>query len=126
MRQTNPLAFVGFGIAAAALVVTTVSALVYIDARDDAKDKCGESYCPPAIRNNNIITNNSVIDTSFQGETARYQVAGAITLAAGVTTLVFAGIGIFGAARPVKERVSAGTAVQPSVGLGRLGLTGTF
>ena len=126
VRQTNPLAFVGFGIGAAALVVTTVSALVYIDARDDAKDKCGESYCPPAIRNNNVITNNAVLDTDFQGENARYQVAGIMTIAAGITTVVFTGLGIFGAARPVKERVTSSATLQPSVGLGRLGLTGTF
>ncbi len=126
VRQTNPLAFVGFGVAAAALVVTTVSAFVYIDARDDAKDKCGVNFCPPANRNNNIITNNAVIDADFQGENARYQVAGVLTLAAGFTTLVFAGLGIFGAARPVKERVTTTATVQPNVGLGRFGLTGTF
>lgn len=124
VRQTNPLAFVGFGVAAAGLVVTTVATLVYIDARDDAKDKCGESYCPPAIRNNTVLTGNTVIDTGFQGENARYQVSGIIALAAGFTTVVFVGLGILGAARPVKERVS--TSIQPSVGLGRLGLTGTF
>ena len=126
VRQTNPLAFVGFGIAAAALVVTTVSALVYIDARDDAKDKCGRSYCPPARRGGNVLGSDAIIDTGFQGENTRYQVSGIITLAAGVTTAVFVGLGIFGAARPVKERVTAGATVHPSVGLGRLGLSGTF
>ncbi|MBX3207454.1 MAG: hypothetical protein KF764_20570 [Labilithrix sp.] len=126
VRQTNPLAFVGFGVAAAALVVTTVSALVYIDARDDAKDKCGERYCPPALRGNTVLTNNTIVDTGFQGENTRYQLAGVVMLAAGFTTVVFAGLGVFGASRPVKERVSAGAHVAPSVGLGRLGLTGSF
>ncbi|MBN9162143.1 MAG: hypothetical protein BGO98_08935 [Myxococcales bacterium 68-20] len=126
VRQTNPLAFVGFGVAAAALVVTTVSALIYIDARDDAKDKCGEKFCPPSLRNSGVIGANSVIDTSFQGENARYQLSGIVMVASGFTTLVFAGLGIFGAARPVKERVTTSVTVEPTVGLGRLGLTGTF
>ncbi|MBX3217287.1 MAG: hypothetical protein KF850_34975 [Labilithrix sp.] len=126
VRQTNRLAFVGFGVAAAALVVTTVAGFIYIDARDDAKNKCGDSYCPPALRNNVPIATNTVIDTGFQGENARYQVAGVVMLAAGFTTVVFAGLGIFGASRPVKERLTSGAAVQPSLGLGRLGLTGSF
>jgi hypothetical protein len=125
VRQTNPLAFVGFGVAAAALVVTTVSAFIYVDARDDAKDKCGQRYCPPAP-SRGILPENAVVDTDFQGENTRYQLSGIVMFAAGFTTVVFVGLGVFGAARPLKERVTAGGAFQPSVGLGRLGLSGTF
>lgn len=126
VRQTNPLAFIGFGIASAALVVTTVATFVYIDARDEAKDKCGASYCPPAPQDAAAVSMGSVIDTSLRSETLRYQVSGAIMVAAGVTTLLFTGVGIFGAARPVKERVTTGATVRPRVGLGGLGLAGTF
>jgi hypothetical protein len=128
VRQTNPLAFVGFGIAAAGLIATTVSALVYIDARDDAKGKCGSSFCPPAAGRDRLqFGDNTVVDTRFQGDNTRYQVSSVIMVAAGISTLVFFGVGIFGAARPVKERVTVGsTPLTPSIGLGRLGLTGTF
>jgi hypothetical protein len=124
VRQTNPLAFVGFGIAAASLVVTTVSALVNIDARDDARDRCGTSHCPPAVGRGS--PGSAVTDSTFEGENTRYQLSGVIAAAAGFTTVVFVGLGILGVARPVKERVSAGSSIQPTVGLGRLGLTGTF
>lgn len=128
VRQTNPLAFVGFGIAAAGLIVTAVSALVYLDARDDAKDNCGERYCPPAS-GRTILPENAVVDTKFEGDNARYQISGVMMLAGGFTSIVFVGVGIFGAARPVKERVVAGSvqpSIRPAIGLGRLGLTGTF
>ncbi len=124
VRQTNPLAFVGFGIAAASLVVTTISAFVYVDARQDAIDRCGNRFCPPAT-GRGLIPENAIVDTTFQDENARYQISGALTIAGAVTTVVFVGVGIFGAARPVKERVVAGT-VASSLGLGRLGLSGTF
>ncbi|HVH45554.1 MAG TPA: hypothetical protein VM925_24540 [Labilithrix sp.] len=125
VRQTNPLAFVGFGVAAAALIVTTVSAFIYIDARNEAEDKCGNNYCPPA-RRSTVFPENTVIDTSFESENTRYQVSGAIMIAGAFTTALFFGLGVVGVARPVKERVVASPKIEPSVGLGRLGLTGTF
>jgi hypothetical protein len=123
VRQTNPLAFIGFGMAAAGLVVTTVSAFIYIDARDDAKDRCGENYCPPA-RSRGQTTNN--VDPEFDSDHTRYQLATVMMIAAGITTVVFAGVGIVGASRPVKERVVSGVQVKPTVGLGQLGLSGSF
>lgn len=125
VRQTNSLAFIGFGMATAALIVTAVSGYIYVDARNDAKDKCGERYCPPA-QGRGLIPQTAVVDTGFQDQNTRYQLSGVFMIAGAVTTVVFVGVGIFGAARPVKERVVAATKVEPSIGLDRLGLSGTF
>lgn len=125
VRQANPLAFIGFGTAVVSLVVTLVSGYIYLDARDEAKTKCGTKYCPPTQRSD-ILPENTVIDTSYNSEKTRYQVSGVLTIAGAVTTAVFFGIGVFGAARPLKEKVVATPKVTPSVGLGQLGLSGTF
>lgn len=124
VRQTNPLTFVGFGIAAAGVVVTAVSAIVFFDARHDAANRCGEHYCPPANTLN--LPASAIYDVEFERATTRYQVAGVFMAAGIVTTLVFGGIGAVFAARPIKERVTAQPPARPSVGLGRLGLEGTF
>jgi hypothetical protein len=125
VRQTNPLAFVGFGTAAVALVVTLVSGYVYLGARDEVKSRCGANYCPP-VPKSVFSSGKTTVDTTFDSEKTRYQVSGWLTIAGMVTTSVFLGIGIFGAARPLKERVVARPTITPSVGLGHLGLSGTF
>jgi hypothetical protein len=123
--RTNPLAFIGFATAAVAVVVTLVSGYIYLDARDDAKNKCGNNFCPPVTRSN-FLPENTVIDTSYNSDKTRYQVSGALMIVGGITTAVFLGVGIVGAARPLKERVVAKPKVTPTIGLGSLGLSGTF
>lgn len=125
VRTTNPLTFVGFGIAAASLLVTSVSAVVFFNARDSAHDRCGNHYCPPE-KTVGLQQTGAVYDPEFDSAKSRYLASGFIMIAGGVTTLIFGGIGAVFAVRPVKERVTAGPTVKPTVGLGGAGLQGTF
>lgn len=129
VRQTNPLTFVGFSFAAAGLIVTTIGTIVYVNAREDAQDRCGKFYCPPPTQG---FTNtaNAVDDAQFRSANARYN-AGVIMMVAGsITMAIFGGIGAVFATRPVKERVVADApspiTIKPTVGLGGAGLQGSF
>lgn len=126
VRQTNPLTFIGFGIAGAGIVITTISAVVFLNGLSDAAEHCGKSYCPPA--NTFGLPSTAVYDPEFDNARARYQIAGVVMAASALTTLVFGGIGAVFAARPIKEKVTAHSApsLAPVVGLGRAGLEGTF
>jgi hypothetical protein len=135
LRTTNPLAFVGFGIAAAAVVVAGISLFVYQDARSEAAALCGQSYCPPATSRGDLRTVPSrVIDASFDELNTKTIASGATAIASGITAAVFLGVGIVGVTRPIKERVVTGVAgaptaplrLSPQVGLGGAGIRGTF
>ncbi len=137
VRTTNPLAFIGFGIAAASIITGTITFFVFLDARADAKNLCGSSYCPPAQgRGAAVLPTNAIADTEFENLNTRSGVAGLITIVAGLTAVVFTGVGIVGVARPVRERVVSESSpppapppppsVKPVVGLGALGVVGTF
>lgn len=124
VRTTNPLTFIGFGVAAAGLIVTTISAVVFVNARNDQSERCGEHYCPPdrpAFR----ATAPPPYDTQFDDAKNRAIGSGILCLVAGSVTLVMAGVGTIFAMRPVKERVTA-VSVKPTFGLGGAGLQGTF
>ena len=125
VRTTNPLTFVGFGIAAASLLVTSISAVVFFNAREDALDRCGKRYCPPE-KTVGLQQTGAVYDAEFDSAKGRYLASGFIMVVGAVTTVVFGGIGAVFAVRPVKERVTAGPTFAPRVGLGGAGLQGTF
>jgi hypothetical protein len=119
VRQTNPIAFIGFSVAGAALIVTTVSTFVYLNATSAAEDKCGRNYCPPIPSASNVLP-TSVVDTSYNSDQIRRAVAGTLAIVGAISTVVFAGVGIFGVSRPIKEKVVAG--VRPTIN----GIEGTF
>jgi hypothetical protein len=127
VRQTNPLTFIGFGIAAAGIVVTSISAVVFFNARDDARDRCGQNYCPPQ-KTSILGPTNPIYDAEYDSARARYNGSIVFMIAGAVTTVVFGGIGAVFAARPIKERVTASgpTITKPTFGLGGAGLEGTF
>jgi hypothetical protein len=130
VRTTNPLTFVGFGFAAGALILTTISAIVFLDAVGTAQDLCGKSYCPPAKTESLGSGKQGQSNTNFNAEytdaQSRYQTARALMLVGGGVMIIFGGIGAVFSQFPIKERVTAGVTVKPTFGLGGAGLTGTF
>jgi hypothetical protein len=128
VRTTNPLTFVGFGIAAGAMVVAGVGLVVGINGYNDAQDFCGNKYCPPQRPGSvGTKTTSANYSTDFNNAVARYHGGFILFAAAGGTALIFGGIGAVFAARPVKERVTASipnTSIK--VGLDAHGLGGTF
>jgi hypothetical protein len=129
VRTTNPLAFVGFGVAAAAAVVTAIAFGSFVDAYNQAKALCGQSYCPPARGHGAPLRGGAISSSEFESQFTRENVSGAIVIIAGLSTIVFTGVGIVGALRPVREQVVAkapAVTVEPTIGAGRLGVLGTF
>ncbi|MBX3232934.1 MAG: hypothetical protein KIT84_44825 [Labilithrix sp.] len=128
VRTTNPLTFVGFGIAAGGLVVATIGAIVMIDANSSADDLCGPNYCPPRTKTGptgSVLPGRetAIVDDRFEGAWTRFQAARVAMIAGIVTTVVFGGIGSVFATRPLKEKV---VAVTPVVSPNGAGLAGTF
>ena len=123
VRQTNPLTFIGFGIAAAGIIITSVSAVVFVDARADAKERCGQRYCPPA-RTLGEQQTNPYFDRDYDSADSRWKVSAIAMAVGGVTAVVFGTVGAVFAMRPIKERVTA--TVKPTFGPGGAGLQGTF
>jgi hypothetical protein len=134
VRTTNPLAFIGFGVAAAAIIVTGIGVVVFLNASADARAKCDNSFCPPSNRSPNLILPSTIADDELNAINTRQGVSGLITIVAGITAVVFTGVGIVGVARPVRERVVGASQlpppppvrIKPLVGLGNIGLSGTF
>jgi hypothetical protein len=124
VRTTNPLAFLGFGVAAAALIVTGVGIYVASNARSEAADKCGSAYCPPASARDRALPSTALENRDFQELNTRYNGALILTGIAGAATVAFLAVGIIGVARPIKEKVTA--SVRPVVGPRSAGLVGTF
>lgn len=109
VRQTNPMVFVGFGVASAGLVIASFSTLMAVNAADRAKARCGIDYCPQHVRDDEIFEMNAWIVTTAVG---------------GAIAAVFTGVGIAALSRPVEQRVTA--SLRPVVGWGRIGLEGRF
>jgi hypothetical protein len=128
IRSTNPLVYIGFGVAAASAVVTFITAVAAVNAHRDARQQCGAAFCPPlAERLGPQPPPGSVPDKQFTSDTTTATGLTLVSVVAGASTVIFAGVGIFGIRSPVKERViSVGPYVKPVVGLQSLGLTGTF
>jgi hypothetical protein len=124
VQQTNPLAFIGFGMAAGALVVAGAGYYIAERTRSDEHDQCGNDYCPPSATRLRTLPQNAVADRDFESLNNRYNAAVLVTVVAGLSAAAFIGMGIIGVARPVKEKVTA--SVRPVVGPGAAGLVGTF
>lgn len=112
-QTTSPLTFIGFAGASAGLALTVSAAYVFVTATSDLDEKCGVRFCP--------ATNES--------EIRRRDAWGLITLVGGLSTVGFLAAGIIGVSNPKKETVVVGgtaPSVRPTIGLGSLGLQGTF
>jgi hypothetical protein len=116
VRQTNPLVVVGFGGAAAGVVLTTVALALAADASARTRSRCGDEFCPDTV------------DQKQQGlasGTALERQAWLLVAAiSGITSGAFLTMGVITASRPVKVRLIAG--VEPFVGPTGAGLTGRF
>lgn len=128
VRTTNPLVYIGFGVAAASAIITGITTVAALNAHDDALGRCGDAFCPP--RAETLGTRpapNSVADQGFTNDNATATGLTLVAVVAGISTVLFTGVGIVGIRRPIKERVvSVLPGVRPVVGLQSLGLTGTF
>jgi hypothetical protein len=124
VRQTNPLAFVGFGVGAAALVVTGISVYIWQNARAAAADKCGHDYCPPASPRVGTLPQNGIANPDFESRVNQSNIAGLVAVVGAITTVTFLTVGIIGVSKPIKERVVS--SVKPVVGPGSAGVVGTF
>lgn len=111
VRQTNPLVFIGFGAAAGSLVATVILGTMAANFTRDAKNACGDDFCPEEVRND------------------EWRKAYAFSIGALVTggaAIVFTVVGGLALSRPVEEKITAKRGVKPVVGPGGVGLVGTF
>jgi hypothetical protein len=108
VKQTNPLAIVGFASASASAIWTGISFGVLQAQASELKDKCGEEFCPAQIR---------------QEEGGPVLLWAVSTIAGGVGTIAFLAMGLIAANNPIREKV---VAVSPTIGPGGAGLMGRF
>lgn len=92
VRQTNPIAFVGFGLSSAALILTGFGAFMSAEAAGRARDKCGDDFCPQHVIDDERQTRNGWL---------------AVTAVAGAATVAFLVLGIVSVNAPVKAQVTA-------------------
>lgn len=118
-EKTSVLTFVGFAGASAGLALTLISGYIALGLHNDLVDMCGERYCPETNNPQINIRNTWLV----------------LTAGAGAATIAFLAAGIIGVTNPKKESVVVGTQkmkptakprVEPAIGLGSLGLQGTF
>jgi hypothetical protein len=109
VRQTNPLVVVGFVGSAVSFVVAGISLFEYTTYRSRALDACGRAYCPQ-----HIVDHERNIAGGW----------GFAALVSGGGTAAFFMMGIIALNRPIRERVNMN--VHPTVGLGSVGLEGSF
>lgn len=112
---TSPLVYIGFGVGGAALVVGSVTGILAMSKTNAAKDGCDGNQCPPATHDDlsSARTMATVSTISF------------------VVAAVGAGVGIYGllgrsSAEPPKTALGPIRKVEPFIGLGSFGLTGSF
>jgi hypothetical protein len=110
-EKTSVLTFIGFAGASAGVALTASAAYVTLTTHNDLLDKCGERYCPETNARDVTIRNTWL----------------AVTVVSAGATIGFLAAGIIGVTNPKKESVVVGGArVQPTIGLGSLGLQGSF
>lgn len=138
VKTTNPLVYIGFGVAGAAAIVTGITAFVALNAYRDARNRCGDEFCPPRADTGGIGGSGASIgDLNFTEQSNQAAGWTLVSVVAGITTVLFTGVGILGIRRPVKERVITWNApppppkpaIQPQVSLGGapyVGVVGTF
>jgi hypothetical protein len=108
----SAVTWIGFGIAGAGAVVGTITGLTALSRANSAKERCVDKLCPPEI--------HGTVDS---GKTM-----GNISTVAFAVAGVGATIGILGLLG-VDKKIFGGSAqrrVQPMIGLGTFGLSGSF
>jgi hypothetical protein len=126
VRQTNPLAFVGFGVGAASIAATAIGVYLWRDAVATAAERCGARYCPPAVGRGNgaVLPADAIADDRFQSMNTRAGIAFIFSLVAAISAVAFTGVGIIAASQPIKEKVVAKT--KPTMVWQGTGMAGTF
>lgn len=120
-RRSAPTAdsnvmWVGIGVAGAGVVVGSVSGIVYLSKASSLREQCPNGVCPASLSGDYDSTKNW----------------GTVSLVSFVVAGVGAGIGIYGlfSSSPSEEvdgsHARAKPSVQPWIGLGSAGLSGTF
>lgn len=110
VKTTNSLVFAGFGGASASLVLAGVSTLLAVNNTSRAEERCGKTYCPPDVLQNDA-------------NVARFW--GAMAVVSTVSTAVFLTVGIVASSFPSQQKIG-GVAVSPALGPGGAGVVGTF
>ena len=115
-KGTSPLVYAGFGVAGVGIVVGSVTGFLAMSKTKAAKEDCDGTRCPPSTHDDlgSARTMATVSTVSF------------------VVAAVGAGIGIYGlfaskdSGEPPKTSLGPLRSFQPVVGLGTIGLTGSF
>lgn len=110
VHQTNPLVFIGFGVAGASLVLTGVATPIAINATKDAQQHCGQVACGQHARD------------TYYGPSVFWTV---VAVGSGIATLGFGVMAAISIGNPVVQKVST-SEVRPYVGLGSAGVEGRF
>lgn len=113
---TAPLVYAGFAVAGVGVVVGSVTGILAMSKTNAAKDQCDGTRCPPATHDDlsSARTMATVSTISF------------------VTALVGAGVGVYGllgrgaSAEPPKTSLGPLRRLEPVIGLGSIGLVGSF
>jgi hypothetical protein len=121
VRSTNPFVFIGFGVAAASALTGVITGYFALKERADARDRCGKSFCPPRT---DTTTPLAVPDRDFSDSANAAAGLAAVAIVAGISTIVFSGVGFVGLRKPIKERVVS--KIQPVFDTKSFGLSGTF
>lgn len=106
-KGTSPIAYVGFGVAAAGLAAGMITGVLALGAASEAKDACPNGVC----------TNSQAKDDAESGKTM-----GTISTIGFIVAGVGAAVGVYGLVWGTPKSTSVGVAVTPAGGLVR----GTF
>ncbi len=113
--STSSLAYIGFGVGALGLTVGGITGALAFSKAGSASDQCTNNVCPPAAQ--------SDIDSS--------KTMGTVSTVSFAVGFVGAAIGVYGLMSPSEPEGSAakpapGLRLQPTVGVGNVGLMGQF
>ncbi len=109
----SPLVWVGFGVGAAGLAVGAITGAVAAGKASDLRDRCPDDSCPRAETEDDYDSTYTMAHVSTVG----FVVGGAGAALGLVALFAFSGD---------DEPDTATITVQPSIGLGTLGITGRF
>jgi hypothetical protein len=107
---TNPLVYIGFGIAGVGVVVGSVTGVMALSKKSSVDEQCVDNRCPPSTH-----------DDIDSGRTL-----GNVSTIAFVVAGVGAGVGVYGLLAGGGEPAAEKAGVSPWVGLGSAGVRGKF
>jgi hypothetical protein len=107
---TNPLVYIGFGVAGAGVLVGSITGVMALSKKSSVDDECVDDRCPPSTH-----------DDIDSGRTL-----GNVSTIAFVVAGVGAGVGIYGLLSGGAEPEAEKAGVSPFVGLGSAGVHGRF